>query len=322
MLEYPLIAIIVLTLVVFGLFWFKNRSKKKQQTKEDKKDPSKPKTEEIFTPSSDKYIGTYRVIKLLGRGATSNVYLVSKDNKYFAAKVFQHKDPELIERFKREIEILKQIKHVNIIQIFDYGESNGTPYLILEYLEGKTFDEVYPNLTILQKIDVIIEVSNALNYLHNKGIIHRDIKPENILVDKDLKKVKLTDMGISKIVYWRPITHDGQILGTPAYMAPELFEGVTSDPRIDIYSLGIMMYEIFTHRLPFDGTPSEIIIKHIKETPTLPTLLNPDIPTQLEKIIMKCIEKNPERRYKSVSKIIEDLMFVKDILKKTKRTEG
>ncbi|MCS7165203.1 MAG: serine/threonine-protein kinase [Candidatus Calescibacterium sp.] len=322
MLEYPFIAIIVFTLVVFGLFWFKNRSKKKQQTKEDKKAPSKPKTEEIFTPSSDKYIGTYRIIKLLGRGATSNVYLVSKDNKYFAAKVFQHKDPELIERFKREIEILKQIKHVNIIQIFDYGESNGTPYLILEYLEGKTFDEVYPNLTILQKIDVIIEVSNALNYLHNKGIIHRDIKPENILVDKDLKKVKLTDMGISKIVYWRPITHDGQILGTPAYMAPELFEGVTSDPRIDIYSLGIMMYEIFTHRLPFDGTPSEIIIKHIKEIPTLPTLLNPDIPTQLEKIIMKCIEKNPERRYKSVSKIIEDLMFVKDILKKTKRTEG
>ncbi|MCX7972233.1 MAG: serine/threonine protein kinase [bacterium] len=322
MLEYPFIAIIVFTLVVFGLFWFKNRSKKKQQTKEDKKAPSKPKTEEIFTPSSDKYIGTYRIIKLLGRGATSNVYLVSKDNKYFAAKVFQHKDPELIERFKREIEILKQIKHVNIIQIFDYGESNGTPYLILEYLEGKTFDEVYPNLTILQKIDVIIEVSNALNYLHNKGIIHRDIKPENILVDKDLKKVKLTDMGISKIVYWRPITHDGQILGTPAYMAPELFEGVTSDPKIDIYSLGIMMYEIFTHRLPFDGTPSEIIIKHIKEIPTLPTLLNPDIPTQLEKIIMKCIEKNPERRYKSVSKIIEDLMFVKDILKKTKRTEG
>ncbi|MCS6955848.1 MAG: serine/threonine protein kinase [Candidatus Calescibacterium sp.] len=267
--------------------------------------------------STENYIGPYKIIKLIGKGASSKVYLVTKDNKNFAAKLFQHKDPELLERFKREIEILKQIKHINIVQIFDYGESNGIPYLILEYVDGKTFDEIYPNLTTLQKIDIILEISNALNYLHNKGIIHRDIKPENILVDKDLKKVKLTDMGISRIVYWKPITHDGQVLGTLAYMAPEIFEGVLSDPRIDIYSLGITMYEIFTNRVPFEGNPSEIINKHMKEIPVLPSLINPNIPSQLDKVIMKCIEKNPERRYKSISKLIEDLILVKETIKKS-----
>lgn len=298
---------------IFFIFFIKNNSKSKN--KEDNKKPENI-NEGIQNQENTHKIGPYTIIRELGKGATSKVYLVSKDKNFYAAKVFQHSDKELLERFKREAEILKQIKHINIVQIVDHGEDNNKAYLILEYVNGKTLDEIYPNLAIIQKIDIILAICNALNYLHNKGIIHRDVKPENILVDKDLKTIKLTDLGISRIVYAKPITHDGQILGTPAYMAPELFEGVYTDPKIDIYSLGITMYEIFTGKVPFDGSPSEIIIKHLKENPLLPSLINPNIPTNLEKVIMKSIEKNPERRYKNVLKLIEDLTTIRESLKK------
>jgi len=317
MLEQNNVLFLFIFLFLIGIFFIvfiKNNSKSKNKQTNNKQFENTDK--EVQNQENIQKIGPYTIIRELGKGATSKVYLVSKDKNFYAAKVFQHSDKELLERFKREAEILKQIKHINIVQIVDHGEDNNKAYLILEYVNGKTLDEIYPNLTIIQKIDIILAVCNALNYLHNKGIIHRDVKPENILVDKDLKTIKLTDLGISRIVYAKPITHDGQILGTPAYMAPELFEGVYTDPRIDIYSLGITMYEIFTGKIPFDGSPSEIVIKHLKETPLLPSLINPNIPTNLEKVIMKSIEKNPERRYKNVLKLIEDLTTIRESLKK------
>lgn len=317
MLEQNNVLFLFIFLFLIGIFFIvfiKNNSKSKNKQTNNKQFENTDK--ELQNQENIQKIGPYTIIRELGKGATSKVYLVSKDKNFYAAKVFQHSDKELLERFKRETEILKQIKHINIVQIVDHGEDNNKAYLILEYVNGKTLDEIYPNLTIIQKIDIILAVCNALNYLHNKGIIHRDVKPENILVDKDLKTIKLTDLGISRIVYAKPITHDGQILGTPAYMAPELFEGVYTDPRIDIYSLGITMYEIFTGKIPFDGSPSEIVIKHLKETPLLPSLINPNIPTNLEKVIMKSIEKNPERRYKNVLKLIEDLTTIRESLKK------
>lgn len=303
---------LILSLILTILIYNKKRKNKNQETQIQKSNPQ-TETQKI---NNEKYIGNYKIVKLLGEGATSKVYLVSKNNSLFAAKIFQHQDPELLKRFQREIEILKQIKHINIVQIIDHGEQDNKPFLILEYVNGKTLQEIYPDLTIEQKLDIILAVSNALNYLHNKGIIHRDIKPENILIDKDLKNIKLTDLGISRIVYWKPITFEGQILGTPAYMAPELFEGIYTDPRIDIYSLGITMYEIFTGKLPFDGTPSEIVIKHLKENPPLPSLINPNIPSNIEKIILRCMEKKIERRYKNISKLIEDLTIAREMIKK------
>lgn len=303
---------LILSLILTILIYNKKRKNKNQETQIQKSNPQT----EIQKTNNEKYIGNYKIVKLLGEGATSKVYLVSKNNSLFAAKIFQHQDPELLKRFQREIEILKQIKHINIVQIIDHGEQDNKPFLILEYVNGKTLQEIYPDLTIEQKLDIILAVSNALNYLHNKGIIHRDIKPENILIDKDLKNIKLTDLGISRIVYWKPITFEGQILGTPAYMAPELFEGIYTDPRIDIYSLGITMYEIFTGKLPFEGTPSEIVIKHLKENPPLPSLINPNVPSNIEKIILRCMEKKIERRYKNISKLIEDLTIAREMIKK------
>jgi len=301
-------------LIIDTILFFVQEKRKKLKEEEKIKEGGSTKVSDSSLGSSPS-IGPYKIVKLLGRGATSKVYLVSKGSQFFAAKVFIHDDPQLLERFKKEIEILKQLKHNNIIEIVDHGEQDNKPFIIIEYVEGETLAEMYPNMSMLEKIEVIIAVSNALLYLHNKGIIHRDVKPENILVNKNLKVVKLTDLGISKIVYARPITQDGQILGTPAYMAPEMFNGVYDDPRIDIYSLGITMYEIFTGKVPFEGSPSEIIMKHLKEEPILPSLINQSIPTSLEKIIMKCIEKSPNRRYKNISKLIEDLIFVKEKLK-------
>jgi len=313
-----ILAILILSIFVF-IFIKKNKNKEtKNENNNNYKANIKNLEESKHQQSSDESrLGKYKIVKLIGKGATSNVYLVSKDNQIFAAKVFTHNDPQILERFKKEIEILKQIKHNNIIQIIDNGENNGKPYIIIEYVEGETLAEKYPDMSIIEKLETIIIVANALLYLHNKGIIHRDIKPENILIDSKLKVVKLTDLGISKIVYAKPITYDGQILGTPAYMAPEIFQGIYDDPRIDIYSLGITMYEIFTGKVPFDGSPSEIIMKHLKEEPMLPSLINPSIPTALEKVILKCIEKSTHRRYKNISKLIEDLVLVKENLKKT-----
>jgi eukaryotic-like serine/threonine-protein kinase len=185
----------------------------------------------------------------------------------------------------------------------------------MDYVDGDSLDRIAPKLNIIQKLDILISAANGIAYLHSKGIIHRDIKPENILVSKDLSTVKIADLGISKVVYWKPITQEGQILGTPAYMAPELLEGKSDDPRIDIYAFGITIYEVLTHNVPFDGKPSEIILKHIKEEPKLPSLLNPEIPQALDKIIMKCLEKKPERRYKSMLTLVEDLIMVRKNLK-------
>jgi serine/threonine-protein kinase len=292
----------------------KNKNNKKSgKNLKTNKEPEKIELKQI--DDKQKRIGDYIVIKFLGEGATSKVFLVKKDNSLFALKQLNIIDDELKQRFYREIEILKKLKHKNIVSIIDSGIYEGKPFIVMDYVDGDSLDRIAPKLNIIQKLDILISAANGIAYLHSKGIIHRDIKPENILVSKDLSTVKIADLGISKVVYWKPITQEGQILGTPAYMAPELLEGKSDDPRIDIYAFGITMYEVLTHNVPFDGKPSEIILKHIKEEPKLPSLLNPEIPQALDKIIMKCLEKKPERRYKSMLTLVEDLIMVRKNLK-------
>jgi serine/threonine-protein kinase len=292
----------------------KNKNNKKiGENLKTNKEPEKIELKQIN--DKQKRIGNYIVIKFLGEGATSKVFLVKKDNSLFALKQLNIIDDELKKRFDREIAILKELKHKNIVSIIDSGIYEEKPFIVIDYVDGDSLDRIAPKLNIIQKLDILISAANGIAYLHSKGIIHRDIKPENILVSKDLSTVKIADLGISKVVYWKPITQEGQILGTPAYMAPELLEGKSDDPRIDIYAFGITMYEVLTHNVPFDGKPSEIILKHIKEEPKLPSLLNPEIPQALDKIIMKCLEKKPERRYKSMLTLVEDLIMVRKNLK-------
>jgi len=306
--------LIILTVVIILYILLKNKNNKKiGENLKTNKEPEKIELKQI--DDKQKRIGDYIVIKFLGEGATSKVFLVKKNNSLFALKQLNIIDDELKQRFYREIEILKELKHKNIVSIIDSGIYEGKPFIVMDYVDGDSLDRIAPKLNIIQKLDILISAANGIAYLHSKGIIHRDIKPENILVSKDLSTVKIADLGISKVVYWKPITQEGQILGTPAYMAPELLEGKSDDPRIDIYAFGITIYEVLTHTVPFDGKPSEIILKHIKEEPKLPSLLNPEIPQALDKIIMKCLEKKPERRYKSMLTLVEDLIMVRKNLK-------
>ncbi len=306
--------LITLILVIIIYILLKNKNNKKiGENLKTNKEPEKIELKQIN--DKQKRIGNYIVIKFLGEGATSKVFLVKKDNSLFALKQLNIIDDELKKRFDREIAILKELKHKNIVSIIDSGIYEEKPFIVIDYVDGDSLDRIAPKLNIIQKLDILISAANGIAYLHSKGIIHRDIKPENILVSKDLSTVKIADLGISKVVYWKPITQEGQILGTPAYMAPELLEGKSDDPRIDIYAFGITMYEVLTHNVPFDGKPSEIILKHIKEEPKLPSLLNPEIPQALDKIIMKCLEKKPERRYKSMLTLVEDLIMVRKNLK-------
>lgn len=306
--------LITLILAIILYILLKNKNNKKiQKNLKTNKEPEKIELKQI--DDKQKRIGDYIVIKFLGEGATSKVFLVKKDNSLFALKQLNIIDDELKKRFDREIAILKELKHKNIVSIIDSGIYEEKPFIVIDYVDGDSLDRIAPKLNIIQKLDILISAANGIAYLHSKGIIHRDIKPENILVSKDLSTVKIADLGISKVVYWKPITQEGQILGTPAYMAPELLEGKSDDPRIDIYAFGITMYEVLTHNVPFDGKPSEIILKHIKEEPKLPSLLNPEIPQALDKIIMKCLEKKPERRYKSMLTLVEDLIMVRKNLK-------
>jgi serine/threonine protein kinase len=311
LLFFILITLIVV-IILYILLKNKNNNKIRQNLKTNK-EPEKIKLKQI--DDKQKRIGDYIVIKFLGEGATSKVFLVKKDNSLFALKQLNIIDDELKKRFDREIAILKELKNKNIVSIIESGIYEGKPFIVIDYVDGDSLDRIAPKLNIIQKLDILISAANGIAYLHSKGIIHRDIKPENIIVSKDLSTVKIADLGISKVVYWKPITHEGQILGTPAYMAPELFEGKSDDPRIDIYAFGITIYEVLTHNVPFDGKPSEIILKHIKEEPKLPSLLNPEIPQALDKIIMKCLEKKPERRYKSMLTLVEDLIMVRKNLK-------
>jgi serine/threonine protein kinase len=311
-----LLFFILITLIVVIILYIllKNKNNKKiGENLKTNKEPEKIELKQI--DDKQKRIGDYIVIKFLGEGATSKVFLVKKDNSLFALKQLNIIDDELKKRFDREIAILKELEHKNIVSIIDSGIYEEKPFIVMDYLDGDSLDRIAPKLNIIQKLDILISAANGIAYLHSKGIIHRDIKPENILVSKDLSTVKIADLGISKVVYWKPITQEGQILGTPAYMAPELLEGKSDDPRIDIYAFGITIYQLLTHTVPFDGKPSEIILKHIKEEPKLPSLLNPEIPQALDKIIMKCLEKKPERRYKSMLTLVEDLIMVRKNLK-------
>ncbi len=305
------ILILIVIIIILAIFILIKKYKKNTNKIESKENKTKLEKEQEPLKVKVKKIGDYEVIKFLGEGATSKVFLVKKGDSLFALKQLNIIDDEFKKRFEREIAILKELKHKNIVSIIDNGIYEDKPFIVIDYVDGDSLDRIATRLSMLEKLDILILAAHGIAYLHSKGIIHRDIKPENILVSKNLNIVKIADLGISKVVYWRSITQEGQILGTPAYMAPELFEGKSDDPKIDIYAFGITMYEVFTHTVPFDGKPSEIILKHIKEEAKIPSLINPEIPQALDKIIMKCIEKKPERRYKSMISLIEDLINVR-----------
>ncbi len=256
----------------------------------------------------------YRIIKKIASGGMADIFLGDdlKLNRKVAVKILSANyagDRNFVARFKSEAQILARLNHPNIVQVYDWGEFNGSYFICMEYVEGESLKEIIekkgplPPETIA---DYAIQISSALLTAHKNNLIHRDIKPQNILVTPE-EKVKVTDFGIAKSLT-TDVTKTLNIMGTAHYISPEQAKGEVLDHRTDIYSLGIVLYEMLTADVPFRGSNSiDISLKHINEKPLKPSELMENIPEKLEDIIMHCMEKNPLARYPTVRELIGDL---------------
>jgi serine/threonine-protein kinase len=256
----------------------------------------------------------YKIIKKIASGGMADVFLGEdlKLNRKVAIKILASNyanDKSFVARFKSEAEILAKLDHPNIVRVYDWGEYDSSYYICMEYIEGENLKEIIekrgplsPKITA----DYSIQISSALLAAHKNNLIHRDIKPQNILVTPE-GKAKVTDFGIAKSLI-PDVTRTLNIIGTAHYISPEQAKGEILDHRTDIYSLGIVMYEMLTGDVPFRGGSSiDISLKHINEKPLKPSELIENIPPGLEKIVMHCLEKDPAARYSDLKELIGDL---------------
>ena len=262
--------------------------------------------------------GRYEVIRLLGTGGMAEVYLVHDRHleRDVALKVLSTRyasDEQFIERFRREASSAAGLSHPNIVQIYDRGEAEGTYYIAMEYLEGRSLKDLivrHAPLSAQHVVSLGTQILEALRYAHRKDIVHRDIKPQNIIVD-DEGRLKVTDFGIARAGSASTMTEAGSILGTAQYLSPEQARGGLVEAASDLYSLGVVMYEMATGVLPFTGDNAvTIAIKHVSEPPTPPRVLVPAIPENLERVIMRSLAKQPEKRYITAQAFLEDLQRV------------
>ena len=254
---------------------------------------------------------TYEIIRKLGKGGMANVYLAREMElgREVAIKIFSPEfmgDEQFIDRFRREARILANLDNNNIVKIYHISEKRNPWYFIMSYLPGGTLLEKVNSIghldtTLISKIAG--DVCSALFHAHSNGIIHRDIKPENILFDKNGDAV-LTDFGIAHTEAGLNLTRPGTVIGTPLYMSPEQAKGSETDCRSDIYSFGIVLYQMATGVLPFNSKDAmSIMYMHVNETPEPPISRNPELTVWLNDIIIKCIEKQPENRYQSIAEL-------------------
>ncbi len=260
-------------------------------------------------------IGNYKIIGRLGKGGMGDIYkAVQKSlNRTVAVKVLSPqmgRSEEFTKRFDIEAKAISLLQHQNIVSIFEFGEESGLKYFAMQYVDGEDLGKKLLHkkpLAISDVIDYSKQICRALRYAHNKDVIHRDIKPQNVLIDKN-NICRLTDFGIAKIYAETNITMTGVAVGTPEYMSPEQAEGDVLDAQTDIYSLGIVMYEMLTRRPPFTGTnPVAIAYKQVHELPIPPSAIRKDTPKRLELIVLKSLKKNRMERYKSVETLLDDL---------------
>jgi serine/threonine protein kinase len=256
----------------------------------------------------------YELVKKIGNGSSGVILLVRKGPQKFALKMLRHdlfgnqSGKAQIERFLREAEILSQINHPNVVRIYESGLSaNGNiPYILMEYVNGSNLTWWIKNrsISVRKKVKIMLKICDALQAIHQCGILHRDIKPGNIMLRNDLT-VKLTDFGIARAVD-SDLTMTFEVIGSPAYMAPESFtDSRCTDHRSEIFSLGILAYELFTGLKPFTGSNIEEMAQSIKnEKPDEPTKLLPELPVEIQYIIGKMLCKKPEDRFQSVDEII------------------
>jgi eukaryotic-like serine/threonine-protein kinase len=268
---------------------------------------------------SDTLIGTlfdgrYQVVRKLGAGGMANVYLAEDQElgRRVAIKILNDRhanDEQFVERFRREAKNAAALSHPNIVSIYDRGEAEGTYYIAMEYLDGRSLKELIVSrgpAPLNVAIEYARQILSALRFAHRHGIVHRDIKPHNVLVDAD-GRVKVTDFGIARAGASQ-MTEAGSIVGTAQYLSPEQARGTNVDQRSDLYSLGIVLYELLTGTLPFNGdTPVEIAMKHLSQTPELPSHLRPELPRELDLVVTRALAKDPDERYQSAEEMDADL---------------
>ena len=255
----------------------------------------------------------YEILEKIGTGGMAEVFK-GKDhklNRYVAVKVLKEEfrdNDGFVKKFKEEAQAAAGLAHPNIVNVYDVGDENGIYYIVMELVEGitlKNYIERKGRLTIKEATSIAIQVSAGLEVAHNNHIVHRDIKPQNIIISRE-EKVKVTDFGIAKATTSQTTTSSA--MGSVHYASPEQARGGYVDHRSDIYSLGIVMYEMVTGRVPFDGeTAVTVAVKHLQEQMVPPSKYCPEIPYSLEQIIKKCTEKSPDRRYQDIGDLMADL---------------
>lgn len=255
----------------------------------------------------------YEVLSKVGAGGMADVYK-GRDrmlNRYVAIKVLKKEykeDENFVRKFRSEAQAAAGLIHPNIVNVYDVGEDRGLYYMVMELVEGITLKEYIEKkgrLSHKEVISIAIQMCTGVGIAHAADIIHRDIKPQNIIISKD-GKVKVTDFGIAKATTSNTVSSNA--MGSVHYTSPEQARGGFSDQRSDIYSVGITLYEMVTGEVPFDGESTvSVAIKHLQEEITPPSELVPDIPYSMERIILKCTQKNSERRYRNTDELIQDL---------------
>ena len=255
----------------------------------------------------------YEIVSKIGTGGMSDVYK-AKDHtlgRFVAIKVLKpefSEDVNFVTKFRTEAQSAAGLEHPNIVNIYDVGSENGMHYIVMEYVEGitlKTYIEKKGQLSFKEAVSIAIQVGRGIEAAHHKNIIHRDIKPQNIIISTE-GKVKVTDFGIARAATSNTISAD--VMGSVHYASPEQARNGFVDGKSDIYSLGIVMYEMVTGRVPFDGdTTVAVAIQHLQEEIVAPSAYAPNLPISMEKIILKCTQKNPDRRYESMTALLADL---------------
>lgn len=255
----------------------------------------------------------YEILSKVGAGGMSDVYK-AKDHilsRFVAIKVLKQEfseDISFVTKFRAEAQSAAGLEHPNIVNIYDVGSENGLYYIVMEYVEGitlKTYIEKKGQLSFKESASIAIQVARGIEAAHNKNIIHRDIKPQNIIISTD-GKVKVTDFGIAKATSSNTISSD--VMGSVHYASPEQARNGFVDGRSDIYSLGIVMFEMVTGRVPFDGdTTVAVALQHLQEEIARPSIYAPDLPISFEKIILKCTQKTPDRRYQTIEELLTDI---------------